>query len=387
MCSVAHSIHALAVQKWILGNRLVMITVIVPIFNLTPLRKRNLEFVYDRLADANLDVILGIQDQNPDLDYYSRFSNAKIVACPSPVPNAFSKGKIFNECVNYVTTRFFLFLDADIYIPFKNMPLKEDDEVVKPFSQCVYLDEGKTSEFLSTKRADVSDDKYKRISCLGGGALIMKTDLAVKEPLFDERFLGWGWEDIDFGDLLRSKFKIRTIDNFAVHLYHEPSTPNEDNYEYYKNKPKPKSKIVHFFHFQVPCESFFSYVNNKESGVLLMNCFDVDGLEDDSVKCSLMDSNDVRLERMISLAEPYVEDNGLIIYLDPSLKIESGFYGKIPQNPENKIISEDSGKIVGVALNKSKFKGFSESIRLDGSHWEKIASQLREQGSLTEFKI
>jgi len=364
-----------------------MITVIVPIFNLTPLRKRNLEFVYDRLADANLDVILGIQDQNPDLDYYSRFSNAKIVACPSPVPNAFSKGKIFNECVNYVTTRFFLFLDADIYIPFKNMPLKEDDEVVKPFSQCVYLDEGKTSEFLSTKRADVSDDKYKRISCLGGGALIMKTDLAVKEPLFDERFLGWGWEDIDFGDLLRSKFKIRTIDNFAVHLYHEPSTPNEDNYEYYKNKPKPKSKIVHFFHFQVPCESFFSYVNNKESGVLLMNCFDVDGLEDDSVKCSLMDSNDVRLERMISLAEPYVEDNGLIIYLDPSLKIESGFYGKIPQNPENKIISEDSGKIVGVALNKSKFKGFSESIRLDGSHWEKIASQLREQGSLTEFKI
>jgi hypothetical protein len=387
MRSVTHSLHALTAQKWILGNRLVMITVIVPIFNLTPLRKRNLEFVYERLTDANLDVILGIQDESPDLDYYSRFSKAKIVACPSLVPNTFSKGKIFNECVNYVATKFFLFLDADIYIPFKNMPLNEDDEVVKPFSQCVYLDENKTSEFLITKRADVSDDKYKRISCLGGGALIMRTDLAVKEPLFDERFLGWGWEDIDFGDLLRSKFKIRTIDNFAVHLYHEPSAPNDDNYEYYRNKPKPKSKIVHFFHFQVPCEQFLSYVKNKEDGVLLMNCFDVDGLEDDSVKCSLMEVEDVRLERMISLAEPYVEDNGWMIYLDPVVKIEGGFYRMISEEPGNKIIFDDSGKISGIALNKSKFKGFSESIRLDGSHWEKIAILLREQGPLTEFII
>jgi hypothetical protein len=387
MRSVTHSLHALTVQKWILGNRLVMITVIVPIFNLTPLRKRNLEFVYERLTDANLDVILGIQDESPDLDYYLKFSKAKIVSCLSPVPNVFSKGKIFNECVNYVATRFFLFLDADIYIPFKNMPLDEDDEVVKPFSQCVYLDENKTTEFLSTKKADVSDDKYKRISCLGGGALIMRTDLAVNEPLFDERFLGWGWEDIDFGDLLRSKFKIRTIDNFAVHLYHEPSAPNNDNYEYYRNKPRPKSKIVHFFHFQVPCEQFLSYVKNKEDGVLLMNCFDVDGLEDDSVKCSLMEVEDVRLERMISLAEPYVEDDGWMIYLDPSLKIESVFYERISKEPGNKIIFDDSGKISGIALNKSKFKGFSESIRLDGSHWEKIAILLREQGPLTELII
>jgi hypothetical protein len=118
-----------------------------------------------------------------------------------------------------------------------------------------------------------------------------------------------------------------------------------------------------------------------------MNCFDVDGLEDDSVKSSFMESDDVSLERMIFLANPYVEDEGWMIYLDPGLKIKAGFYGRILNNPNNMIISEGSGQIIGLALNKSKFKGFSESIRLDGSHWEKVIPLLREQGPLLEISI
>lgn len=365
-----------------------IITTVVPIFNLTPLRKRNLEFVYSRLLEADGEIIFGIQDKSPDLKYYSKFKEARLVMCPSTIPDIFNKGVIFNKCSRHVPTKFFMFLDADIYLSFKDIVLQEDDEVVKPFSQCVYLDEEKTAEFLKKRNAFVGE-KYSRVSCLGGGAVILKTDLAVQEPLFDERFLGWGWEDIDLGDMLRARFKIRTIKQPAVHLYHEPCIPNNDNSKYYHEKTKPKSKIVHFFHFQTDNEVFFSYIKNKEAGVLLMNFAELDGLEDDSVKMCSMDTKITRLDFMASKAAPYVEDNGFILYLSSETATEPGLYRRVLEEARegHAVIMDAAGHVVGFGLNKSKFNGFGRPISPEGNYLEDISLFLREQGLVSEIKL
>jgi hypothetical protein len=356
-----------------------MIDTLIPIFNLTPLRRRNLEFIYQRLVDAGGDIIFGIQDQHPDLDYYSKFDKAKLVFCKSPSYNLFNKGRIFNFCSKQVNTKFFLFLDADIYISLNRILIREDDEVVKPFSQCVYLDQEKTLEFLEKRNTHV-DEKYTRVSCLGGGAVIIKTEFALSQPLFDEKFLGWGWEDMDFGDLLRARFKIRTIRQPAVHLYHEPSPPNNENSAYYCKKEKPKSKIVHFFHFKLSNEVFISYLSERGIGVLLMNFSELDGLEEDSVKMCYMNDEEACLNFMISSSLPYVEDSGWVLYLAPFVKIETGFYQRVMSLKGHALVIDLSGRVVGFALKKSDFKGFGESIGLDGSYLERVALLLRQQG-------
>jgi hypothetical protein len=378
-----------SIQEWIYGSNLVMnITTVVPIFNLTLLRRRNLEFVYSRLLEANGEIVFGIQDKTPDIKYYSSFKDAKLVMCPSTIPDIFNKGIIFNKCSRHVRTKFFMFLDADIYLPFKDIVLQEDDEVVKPFSQCVYLDEEKTAEFLEKRNVFVGE-KYSRISCLGGGAVILKTDLAVRESLFDERFFGWGWEDIDLGDTLRARFKIRTIKQPAVHLYHEPCVQRNDNSKYYSEKTKPKSKIVHFFHFQTSNEVFSSYVKNREACVLLMNFSELDGLEDDSVKMCSMETNIFCLDLMASKAAPYVEDNGFILYLSSETPTEPGLYQRVLEEARegHTVIMDAAGHVVGFGLNKSKFNGFGRPISPEGNYLEDISLILRGQGLVSEIKL
>jgi len=306
-----------------------MIKAVIPIFRMDGPRRRNLEFVHKRLVSSGIKVVFAIQDKIVE-DYYLSFKDAEIMNFHKDGLDSFNKSFIFNSVMaSDLECDFIMLIDADIYMNFSHVSesILPGDEIVKPFSECVYLTEKITQEFIHEKRATVTPD-LKRVSALGGGAVIIRRDIS-KETRLDERFTGWGWEDLDFGDALRFKYKVRTLDQIAVHLYHEPCQPNMDNCSYYNSKEKTKFKVVHVFSADASCvESVKSYVDFRNNGILVMNCCDIDYVNNDSVKFQHVGkSHDgYSMNEMFSAAMPYLEDDGWILYTDANFKINEYVY-------------------------------------------------------------
>ena len=329
-----------------------LITTIIPAFSLDADRKRNLEFICDRLHEqlgSYNTTIIAVQDEELD-PYYNKFPN--VVLCYN-THKEFNKSFVFNSILDTkIDSDFVLLLDADIYLPFReiNGQLDIKDQVIKPFKECVYLDKDTTNEFIYQKKSKLSSD-FKSLSALGGGAVIINSSIFKDKSIrFDENFEGWGWEDIDFGDNLRSKFKIKTFNHTAIHLYHEPldHKQNLNNYEHYCNKNKYKNKLVHVFSYicmstasqfyNVQQEAVQSYIEHKTLDVLLLNgysnfCFNDDNIKPVKIRRtsrSFEEQKDLPfLNDLIELSLPYAEDNGWIFYCTPSYKISSKLYSEI----------------------------------------------------------
>jgi GT2 family glycosyltransferase len=314
-----------------------MLTVIIPAYDLDQDRKRNLDFIYERLSSLNFKIIIAVQSKSifDDFRYFDKFSKAEIKKINSEKYDYFNKSFIFNSCMKTVDTSFTMLLDADVYFSFQELAtqIDEADEIIKPFSECIYLDEQITEEFISKKKA-VASANFKRVSALGGGAIIIKTELIKQKNLwFDENFKGWGWEDIDFGDLIRfNSLNIKTLNQTAVHLYHKPSVNLHENTKYYQNKEKLKSFIVHVFNASKNnIKNIKSYINQKTKNILLMNCSDVDYLNDDNVKFSHVIKQDETycLNKIVESAFPFLNDDGWVLFTDSNYKINEYVYSDL----------------------------------------------------------
>lgn len=334
------------------------LTTIIPVYNPDFHRKRNLEFLYNRLCDVETDIVIGVQSKFID-KYYDRFNNAKIIKVEKD--GSFNKCLIFNFCMNLVNTDFLMLLDSDIYLNFKFLieNLSENEDVIKPFNECIYLNEEMTQQFISTKHVDVSDE-CKRISALGGGATVIKTDLIKKHNIqFDENYSGWGYEDFDFGDLLRSKdIKIKTLKQPAAHLYHEPSATNYKNITHYNNKPKPKSNIVHVFNCcSENCNHLNSYEIHRNSKVLLMNCCEMDYLNNDNFRFSFVEkeTDGFCLNSVIDCAIHFLDPQGWVLYTSFQY-FNKNIYNDLFESKNDYLVFFRNGKKVAFAIRKRKWQ-------------------------------
>lgn len=381
-----------------------MLTVVFPIYELDEQRKRNLEFIYERLAPLNFKLIMGIQTKsdnfNFDSSYFNKFSRATIKIVSDKKYNFFNKGFIFNSCFDLVDTDFVLLLDADVYIPFAQLlnQIEKSDEIIKPFSECIYLTEEITRDFIFRKKAEATPE-LKRVSALGGGAIIIRTDLIKEKNLyFDENFSGWGWEDIDFGDLIRfNSLNIKTLDQVAVHLYHKPSVEFQLNNRYYHQKEKLKSHIVHVLSAN---ENNFKNVENnlkfKTKDVLLMNCCDVDYLNNDNFKFSHVakEGDSYCLNKMIESSFPFLHDSGWVIFTDSNYTINEYVYSELInfdgdyvefygcEMKKNDFLDENSFlknclNISGFAVRKKVWQETNvPKLLIGGSYWPQVISYL-----------
>lgn len=263
-----------------------LLTVLIPIFQLDNYRKRNLEFIYNRLIDhydtSSIEIIFSIGDEALDI-YFQKFDRAVIKHYPS---KTFNKSYLFNQTVKEpISGDFLVFLDVDVYLPFHKLAtqLTKNDEIVRPFNECIFLDEDTTQNFLINRQA-VASKELRRLSATGACCLILRSSL-LKDPdvRMDEGFTGWGWEDIDFANSLSKKFLVKVINQPAVHLYHPPASPNNANVEYYKKKHqyfhKPYYKchkqdigiIIAYFspcNFQQPRKNLYRMIDS----LISMNC-------------------------------------------------------------------------------------------------------------------
>jgi len=341
-----------------------MLTVIVPIYKLDNERKRNLYFIYERLSSLNFKLIFGIQitkNDNFNFDYFNKF-NANIEFLEKY--DYFNKSFIFNSCLELVDTKFVLLLDADVYFNFSETikQIDENDEIIKPFSECSYLTEELTKDFILKKSVEITPD-LKKISALGGGAIIIRTDIIKEKKLyFDENFNGWGWEDIDFGDLIRFNcLKIKTLEQIAVHLYHKPSVVSNINFNYYNQKDKLKKLIVHVVNYENEKNTHISnsIIKYKTKDVLPINCSDADYLNNDNFKFSYIknENGSFCLNNIIQSSFPFLLDNGWVIFTESNYEINEHIY------PEIINFNGDYIEFYGCSLNNSEF---SPSLNMNG---------------------
>lgn len=224
-----------------------LLTVLIPVFRLDDNRKRNLEFIYNRLIshydESEIEIILGIQDEYIDT-YYHKFHRAIIRHYDEYGDKKFNKSYLYNRCIeDGIDGDYLVFLDADVYFPFNKLRkqiLNYNYDVIKPFSECIFLDEKTTEKFLVETKVAVPQGA-KIITATGACCIILNKNI-LPEIQMDENFTGWGFEDIDFANRLSKKYNIYTINQKAVHLYHEPSIPNNKNEIYYRNKYKYSHK-------------------------------------------------------------------------------------------------------------------------------------------------
>lgn len=294
-----------------------MITCIIPVGEINSDKSKNLEFVYQRLIDSGFEILLVIQGSSID-SYYNKFEKAKVINFFSKEHEKFNKSFLFNSCIksNISFKNFILFLDPDVYFPFKELEnqIEGDEDIIQPFSNCYYLDEFQTNEFICKREAEISN-KFRKVSTLGSCALII-SNKKISRIKFNEKFFNWDFEDVDLGEDLR-ELKVKTIDQLAVRLY---SAKEFD------------SNIVHVFSNKEYDDATNSYLRYfKEKNVKLINCGPVDFFKNDKLKFveTAYYDRGCYLGELLESAMNECDEEDWVLYTEPGISIGENLYGDL----------------------------------------------------------
>jgi hypothetical protein len=139
--------------------------------------------------------------------------------------NLFEKSKLYNLAIAKCETEYLWFLDCDVIVNLKaTLPYIKDSLIIRPFSKVFILGEIESDLFKNGFENSLTLEKYPFCQTFGKHSFIIHKSLLNNSTKFDENFVGWGWEDLDF---VRSKLKNakpRILENFqGIHLYHPDS--------------------------------------------------------------------------------------------------------------------------------------------------------------------
>lgn len=121
------------------------------------------------------------------------------------------------------------FLDADIIGRFDAV-LRSiehiDADLIQPFDSIVNLTAFETAGFAQTRRFSIAKGEMRLIKPGPGPfSMIFRRDFFMRIGGFDERFIGYGWEDIELcRRAVRRGARTVTLQQPALHLYHERSS-------------------------------------------------------------------------------------------------------------------------------------------------------------------
>lgn len=114
--------------------------------------------------------------------------------------------------------------DADVELPFVGVLAAVDPTgppLVQPFRKIVRLDAEQTEARLRGERVKLPLTSAPACDTFGGGSLIVRTDVYLRSRGFDERFTGWGSEDVEFGErLVALAGPPAVIDVRGLHMWH-----------------------------------------------------------------------------------------------------------------------------------------------------------------------
>lgn len=144
----------------------------------------------------------------------------------------FNKAKLMNMGAKQARASLLLFHDADIVVPLNYVTqlisvFDQGWEAVQPIRMLFYLDKV-ASDCLIEDCNDLpaTVDSIKQ-NCLGGSTAI-KATIYWEIGGHDEQFSGWGGEDAEFLQRLKTKELFPGSYSPAIHLWH-PSSPKKEN--------------------------------------------------------------------------------------------------------------------------------------------------------------
>ncbi len=192
-------------------------------------RKSNLRGVLNYLSpfiERGIGVIVVEQDEQSKIDWPIDGTKHLLIKNGG----VFNKGLGYNVGAKFSSGDALIFHDADLYIRRESymggLAWLDRYDVVDPYTIIFYIPKANSERFArDLDMAAVFDPGYadNRVKAIvtSGGIFSIRRDVFFSLKGFDETCTGFGYEDNIFDEKMRKMgVKIKTIDDWCVHVYH-----------------------------------------------------------------------------------------------------------------------------------------------------------------------
>jgi hypothetical protein len=200
------------------------VTFIVPIYKLGIDRLNNLKFILPNIikTGARVLVVEQVKESATSLDLKEFNSEHLLYISKS---EEFHKTGIINWAVkNHANTKYVWVNDVDFYMKFGNVfGVEWTEDFIKPYSTGKKLTSDDSTRILRGEKIDVSyeDESTEYISLYSALSFIFNKQAFLDIGGMDESLFGWGKEDIEFSERVKSKnTPIQEFDYKGIHLWH-----------------------------------------------------------------------------------------------------------------------------------------------------------------------
>lgn len=214
------------------------VTIIISYRELDNYRKKNLDLViqYLQIVLDKAEIIVVEQDE------VSKFEN-KYAIKHIFLPNygEFNKSMCYNVGARMATNENLLFHDADCILDMHNyfLSLKKMEEgvqIINPYKDIYFLDEHYTEWFckfnLDFSKLGLFNTRPVTNGVISGGVFFIKKETYYELGGFEEKCVGYGYEDSIFDIKIRSLgYKVLTNKENMVHLWHPKLNSTKNNKE------------------------------------------------------------------------------------------------------------------------------------------------------------
>jgi predicted glycosyltransferase involved in capsule biosynthesis len=146
----------------------------------------------------------------------------------------FNKSKIINKLIDQVNTDYVWIIDSDFFANYnkiENYLKKTNADLIKPFEKVILLDKQESDLCCDCGFICLSGRKnYNK--ALGKFSVAFKTNLAKLCNGYNENYVGWGFQDLDFVKKRLNAKNTKSIKINTAHLYHSVSK----SHTYSRNK-------------------------------------------------------------------------------------------------------------------------------------------------------
>ena len=199
--------------------------IVIPFLNSSPDRLDNLYFILKVLKESPIKEIIVVEQviDKSLIKLDSRFNHILVKSEYTHI----EKSRLINIGIQNLQANFLWMNDVDICHQDKFTKvldcLRDDHIFIKPFKKFILLTKEQTDEFKQNRKLKISGTRIV-LNGSGAGSFIFRKKEFIEIGGMDERYIGWGFEDMEFADRAGRIYPLVEYSNLiGIHLYHEPS--------------------------------------------------------------------------------------------------------------------------------------------------------------------